>query len=191
MTIGPDGRERRTVVRRPMNPVGAHHGGPGRYTRVEPGHRIPGYWMDPRFEIHDHGRYGLYQPMYGGRWLRYYDDALLVDPYGQVIDGEYGIAWDQHGPDWRHDDRGIPEHSGVDEDYVDDRDYAHGDDDYDAYGERQYPSAYDHRPSQAGPIVITETTVTTAPTVQEKVWYEEVPARKAPRGYKRKARARK
>jgi Ni/Co efflux regulator RcnB len=189
VTVGPDGRERRTVVRRPMNSVAAHHGGHGRYSRIEPGHRVPGYWMDRRFGIQDYGRYGLYQPMYGGRWVRYYDDALLVDPYGQVIDGEYGMRWDQHGRDWRHDERGIPEYAGTDGYYPDDEDYALGEDDYEhgGYG----PQGYGHHAPQVGPIVITTTTVTTAPTVREQVRYEDAPARKAPRSYKRKSRARK
>ena len=30
----------------------------------------------------------------GTRWVRYYDDAVLIDPDGRVIDTRYGIEWD-------------------------------------------------------------------------------------------------
>ena len=46
------------------------------------------YWID------DAEYYGL-PPAYGPyRWVRYYNDALLVDIYsGQVVDTVYDIFW--------------------------------------------------------------------------------------------------
>ena len=174
------GRERVIVRRRMMN-EGSRHGAAAGYTRIERGHHVPGSWMHPRFHIQDYGRYGFYQPMYGGRWIRYYDDALLIDPHGQVIDGEWGMNWNDYGPDWRHDESGIPEYAGVGDHHAVDEGY--GDEGYE-YG--QDGCGY-HSP-QAGAIVITETVTTTPPTVEEKVWYEDVPVRHAPRHYKRKGR---
>ncbi len=146
---------------------------------------MPGSWMDPRFQIRDYERYGFYQPMYGGRWIRYYDDALLVDPYGQVIDGEWAMNWDEYGPDWRQGEGGIPEYVGADEHYPEHDGHAYAEQ-APAYGHGQGGYMY-HYP-QAGAIVITETTTTTPPTVEEKVWYEEVPVHRAPHTHKRKAR---
>lgn len=174
-----DGREQRTVVRREMTPpdMMMHGGGPAPYARIERGGRVPGHWMDPRFHVRDFGRYGFYQPMWGGRWIRYYDDALLVDPYGQVIDGQWGMKWDEYAGDWRRGPDGIPEYVGT-------GDYVPGDADYAAvrgphgygsapgygYGGYAYPGA--------GAITIVETVTTTAPTVEERVWYEEAPRRR-------------
>jgi Ni/Co efflux regulator RcnB len=186
----PGPHRERVVVRRRMDHDGPHHAGPGPmiehrgphhgapagHFRIERGHRVPGYWMHPRFHIQDFGRYGFYQPMWGGRWIRYYDDALLVDPYGQVIDGQWGMKWDEYDHDWRRGDDGIPEYVGDGDYYPDDEDYAwaEGRDGYaghHGYGQGGY--GY-HYPQGAGAIVITETITTTAPTVTEKVWYEDV-----------------
>ncbi len=183
----PGHHRERVVVRRHMrHGDGPHHGAPAGYTRIDRGIHVPGFCMVPRFLIRDYARYGFYQPMYGGRWIRYYDDALLVDPHGQVIDGEWGLNWDEYGPDWRHGERGIPEYAGADEYYPEDHGYpedaGHG-----GYGQSGYVYHY----PQAGAIVITETVTTTPGTVEEKVWYEDVPVHHAPRRHKGKARGRK
>lgn len=195
MTDGPGYHGDRVVVRRQMDHGMRHHGGQsGRYSRVERGHRVPGYWMQPRFQIHDFGRYGFYQPMYGGRWIRYYDDALLVDPYGQVIDGQWGMKWDEYDPDWRHDDRGIPEYVGTGDYHPDDQDYAwvEGEEGYAGHGGGYHhgQGGYGYTHPQAGAIVITETITTTAPTYEEKVWYEDVGVHHKPRAHKRKMRSK-
>jgi hypothetical protein len=186
---GPGAHRERIVVRRQMmEHDGAHRSATHRYSRIERGHRVPGQWLHPRFHIRDFGRYGLYQPMWGGRWIRYYDDALLVDPYGQVIDGQWGMAWDEYADDWRRGHDGIPEYIGYDDYYRDDGDHAwiDGDDGY--AGHHGYDQGgYGHQyPRGAGAIVVTETITTTAPTAEEKVWYENVHQR--PRANKRKPR---
>ena len=46
------------------------------------------YWIADPFYYHLPPAYGPY------RWVRYYDDALLVDTYtGQVVDVIYGVFW--------------------------------------------------------------------------------------------------
>ena len=46
------------------------------------------YWINDPFYYRLPPAYGPY------RWVRYYNDALLVDIYtGQVVDVEYDIFW--------------------------------------------------------------------------------------------------
>ena len=46
------------------------------------------YWIDDPFFYRLPPAYGPY------RWVRYYNDALLVDIYtGEVVDVEYDIFW--------------------------------------------------------------------------------------------------
>ena len=72
---------------------------------------MPGYWLAPSFYITDWGDYGLSQPPYGYRWSRYYDDAVLVDQYGRVMDSVSGLDWDGYGDD------GYTDHGDDDYDY--------------------------------------------------------------------------
>jgi Ni/Co efflux regulator RcnB len=186
---GPGARREHVVVRRrTMGHEGRHHADARRHVRIERGHRVPGQWLHPRFHIRDFGRYGLYQPMWGGRWIRYYDDALLVDPYGQVIDGQWGMAWDEYADDWRRGHDGLPEYIAYYDSYRDDGDHAWVDGDDGYAGHHGYDQGgYGHQyPRGAGAIVVTETITTTAPTAEEKVWYENVHQR--PRANKRKPR---
>jgi Ni/Co efflux regulator RcnB len=45
------------------------------------------YWLDP-------AEYGLPYPPPGAEWIRYYNDALLIDTYtGTVIDSIPGFFW--------------------------------------------------------------------------------------------------
>ena len=95
---------------RPMNP---HHGGQrwggningrwhggmqapggwGAYRRPSRGYQLDRYWMSGDFQIPDYYSYGLQAPANGYFWVRYYDDAVLVDSYGRVRDSVSGIAW--------------------------------------------------------------------------------------------------
>jgi hypothetical protein len=154
------------------------------YRRIDRGLMVPQYWWSPRFHVMNWGRYGLPQPMHGGRWVRYYDDALLVDDYGRVHDGRWGMRWDEYEDQWGYDDRGIPLYVGDGEYRPDGRDYrwveehqgrgsAHG------YGHQRQGYGYPQHPGHPGyagygGMVVTETTVTTSPTVIEKTVYEEV-----------------
>ena len=147
----------------------------GHIKRIERGFVVPHFWFGPQFHVRNWAMYGFPQPLHGGRWIRYYDDALLIDRAGRVMDGRYGYDWDRYGDDWGYDDSGIPIYVGgdgyYDDDYYGDGDYAEGPCDcgptyrhggYGGYG-------YGH-----GGMVITETTVTTEPTVETHVYYEDV-----------------
>lgn len=183
-------RERVIVRRNGGRVIGAHRGinAYPHYRRFERGHFVPNYWWGPRFHVMNWGRYGLPQPMHGGRWVRYYDDALMIDPYGRIHDGRWGMSWDDHADQWSHDDRGIPAyaHDG----YRDGRHYGRP-------GLHPYPQPYGHgQPPYAHPgygygggMVVTETTVTTSPTVITETVYEDV-IQSAPREAYRKRKAR-
>lgn len=67
------------------------------------GYRLPTYWVAPRFFVTDWRHYGLTQPTGGYNWVRYYDDAVLVDGRGSVYDHRSGVDWDR--ADAGYDDR--------------------------------------------------------------------------------------
>jgi Ni/Co efflux regulator RcnB len=137
----------RTVIRH----GGGHMGNPGRphrrfphIRRIDRGHMVPRFWASPRFHVRHWQMYGFPQPTAGHRWVRYYDDALLVDGRGRVRDGRYGMDWDRYGDRWGYDDSGIPVYVGDGDFQPDEQDYAwvegqgpaHGDGgwDYSEYG---------------------------------------------------------
>ncbi|MFT3966398.1 MAG: RcnB family protein [Sphingobium sp.] len=72
-------------------------GGWNGYYRPVPGWSLPSYWINPAFYIADWRGYGLPAPAAGYGWSRYYDDAVLTDRYGRVIDARYGYDWDRYG----------------------------------------------------------------------------------------------
>lgn len=84
-------------------------GGWSAYRRPVKGWALPGYWLAPSFTIIDWGDYGLATPPEGWRWSRYYDDAVLVDQYGRVMECVDGLDWD----------------GGYPGDYVDNGDYGY------------------------------------------------------------------
>lgn len=65
-----------------------------RYSRLDIGFFLDGLYFQPRFYIDDPWRYRL-PPVYGPyRWVRYYDDVLLVDVYtGEVVDVIHDFFW--------------------------------------------------------------------------------------------------
>lgn len=69
-------------------------GGWNAYRRMGRGHHLPNYWMGSGFRIPDYLSWGLAAPPYGYFWVRYYDDAVLVDGRGDVWDSVSGIGWD-------------------------------------------------------------------------------------------------
>ncbi|MCW3845829.1 RcnB family protein [Sphingomonas sp. LB-2] len=68
-------------------------GGWGGYHRPRRGGQLPPYWLSPNFQIPDYLSFGLSAPPYGFYWVRYYDDAVLVDAQGGVQASVSGIAW--------------------------------------------------------------------------------------------------
>jgi len=70
-------------------------GGWGAYRRPVRGYALPRYWVSPRFYVNDWQAYGLRQPAYGYNWVRYYDDAVLIDSHGSVFDSRSGLDWDR------------------------------------------------------------------------------------------------
>lgn len=98
-------------------------GGWGGYRRPVRGWTLPGYWIGGGFRIADWSNWGLSSPPYGYDWVRYYDDAVLIDRHGRVWDSVNGVEWDR------------------DEGYRDDRDDdAYG---YDAERDGRYGADYD------------------------------------------------
>jgi Ni/Co efflux regulator RcnB len=70
----------------------------GRYNRVGRGYVVPGYLRAPNFSVGNWWNYGLARPAPGQTWIRYYDDALLIDGSGRVVNMRYGLDWDRTGP---------------------------------------------------------------------------------------------
>jgi Ni/Co efflux regulator RcnB len=106
----------------PGQRVLVRHGGAGmpgtpqmhrrQFRRIDRGHFVPRFWWGPQFQVQHWQMYGFPQPMPGHRWIRYYDDALMIDDRGRVHDGRYGFEWDRYGERWSHDERGIPAYAG-------------------------------------------------------------------------------
>jgi Ni/Co efflux regulator RcnB len=127
-----------------MHNPGMHHmpRHPGRFThirRIGRGGSVPHAWFGPQFHIRHWGAYGFPEPFEGGRWVRYYDDAYLIDRDGRVHDGRHDMDWDRYGEDWDEDDRGVPVYVGDGDYETDDWDYEwaerheRDDDDSDGY----------------------------------------------------------
>jgi Ni/Co efflux regulator RcnB len=104
-------------------------GGWRAYRRPVRGWALPVYWNTPRFYISDWSVYGLQQPQYGYNWVRYYDDAVLVDSRGSVYDSVSDVDWDRQDgySDDGRDDRAYADDDGYEPpiapDYSDDRRY--------------------------------------------------------------------
>lgn len=65
-----------------------------RYQQFRPGVRIGGNYYAQRYWIADPARYRLPMAGFGQRWVRHYNDVLLVDVRsGRVIDVMRGFYW--------------------------------------------------------------------------------------------------
>ncbi|MGP1283114.1 MAG: RcnB family protein [Parasphingopyxis sp.] len=101
-----------------------HHGGRRFHSgsRFFVGGFLPSYFLAPRYYVVNYPSYGLARPAYGYRWVRYYDDAYLVDGRGHIADGRYGVRYgDDYRDDRRYDDRYYDERYDDDRRYYDDR----------------------------------------------------------------------
>lgn len=79
-------------------------GGWQAYRQPSRGWALPRYWSEQRFTVEDYWTYDLDEPGHGFRWVRYYDDAVLVDRDWRVVDWRDDIDWDWNGRDYRNDD---------------------------------------------------------------------------------------
>jgi Ni/Co efflux regulator RcnB len=70
-------------------------GGWAAYRQPFRGYRLPTYWVAPRFYVTDWSYYGLPAPVSGYNWVRYYDDAVMVDRQGAVYDHRGAIDWER------------------------------------------------------------------------------------------------
>jgi hypothetical protein len=194
-------------------PGGHAMGGMKGWKHFGRGHILPPHFRNRQFFVHNWQSFGWPAPMPGGNWVRYYDDALLIDGYGRVVDGRYGWDWDRRGGHSAYDDGGYDEgYAGSD--YRDDE-YRDGDDyGYDGDGcgggngcgpvahvppPPRHPG-YGHGPGYGsgysygygagcacGPVVVTETITTTAPVMETHTYYETVTEhRSAPRRHYKK-----
>lgn len=67
---------------------------PYRYTAFRPGVTIQRGYFAPRYYINDWNRYRLPRPGRNLRWIRHYDDVLLVNiRTGRVVDVQRGFYW--------------------------------------------------------------------------------------------------
>lgn len=109
-----------------------HHQFPRRLQR---GFIIPPMWFGPQFMISNWQVHGLRAPPQRHRWVRYYDDAYLVDHDGRIVDVRDRMRWDRD-EDWEMVE-GIPHRRGHGGMRRHDRDY---DEDCgcDDYGEGEY-----------------------------------------------------
>lgn len=69
-------------------------GGWGSYRRPVVGYVLPRYWVSPGFVVPNYGAYGLPAPQAGYRWSRYYDDAVMTDRHGRVLDHRGDVDWE-------------------------------------------------------------------------------------------------
>jgi Ni/Co efflux regulator RcnB len=183
------GQVTREVRQMHRGPDGRHGRRFGHIPRIGRGGFVSSGWWGPQFVVRNWQGYGFPQPFGGGRWIRYYDDALLIDRQGRVHDGRYGYDWDRHGDRWGYDGRGVPVYVGDGDYEPDDGDYEwaerweeRGGHDRDVYVDRRHHGGatqahgygYGYGGCGCGPVVVTETTTTTAPVVEQVTTYEYV-----------------
>ncbi|HZG09483.1 MAG TPA: RcnB family protein [Allosphingosinicella sp.] len=173
----------RHEVRQMHRAPGQHHGRRfGHIQRINRGGFVPQMWWGPQFVVRNWGGYGFAQPFQGGRWIRYYDDALLIDRTGRVHDSRYGHDWDRHGDRWSYDQSGIPVYVGDGDFEPDGGDYEwaerweQGRDGYARHGGAPSHHGYGQwaHGCGCGPVVVTETVTTTAPVMEQVTTYEYV-----------------
>lgn len=126
---------------------GMHPGRNFRHGRLRRGFTINPFWFGPQFQIQNWQMYGFSDPGADGRWVRYYDDAYLIDHGGRVLDTRYGMDWDEYGEEWGDDD-GIPAYRGRREWRGDDD----GDDDYAREEHRGGDRQHGGRHHRGGPM---------------------------------------
>jgi hypothetical protein len=118
-----------------------HHMGPmmGQHFqhRLQRGFIVPQFWWGPQFQVNNWQMYGFADPGPDGRWIRYYDDAYLIDHEGRIRDSREGLDWDRYGEQWDMAD-GIPAYHGSRDYRPDDRDYAYAEEQGDRDGHMRH-----------------------------------------------------
>ena len=88
-----------------------HPGADYRHRRLRRGAYIHPYWYGDQFHVGDWRGYGFRDPGRDRRWIRYYDDAYLVDRGGRVVERHEDYDWDRHGEEW-DEEYGVPGYRG-------------------------------------------------------------------------------
>ncbi|HZG45730.1 MAG TPA: RcnB family protein [Allosphingosinicella sp.] len=133
-TLAPQAASAQVIIN---NGGGFHHGGFGGGNFFG-GFAFGGFFHQPQFHVQNWQLYGFIQPRHGQRWIRYYDDAYLVDRRGYIHDRRHRVNWDRYGERWARDERGIPYYVGDGDYHPDGRDYQRVD------HERRYSSGWDY-----------------------------------------------
>lgn len=68
---------------------------PSVYDRIEPGRKVKGPALGNT--VYDFAGWGLPQPPAGMRWIRYYDDAVLIDARDRAVDVR-SVPWNAARP---------------------------------------------------------------------------------------------
>jgi Ni/Co efflux regulator RcnB len=68
-------------------------GGWAAYERPYRGFALPEYWRASSFQLANHAHERLPAPARGQRWSRYYNDAVLTDSRGHVVDMRIDHDW--------------------------------------------------------------------------------------------------
>jgi Ni/Co efflux regulator RcnB len=151
------------------------------YRHYERGQHGPGTWNDPAYAVNDWSDWGFPQPGPGMHWARYYDDAVLVDAYGTIVDTRYGVGWDGPRPGHGYGEgypQGVYTHPGTTVTHagnttITTQVYGGGP----AYAAGAYGGGYGGYGYASGGTVFispgtvtTTTTVTSEETVYKKVW---------------------
>jgi hypothetical protein len=102
------------------------------------GFAFGGFFHQPQFHVQNWQLYGFIAPRQDQRWVRYYDDAYLVDRRGYIHDRRQRVNWDRYGERWERDERGIPYYVGDGDYHPDGRDYRR------VESERRYSSGWDY-----------------------------------------------
>jgi hypothetical protein len=142
---------------------GGHGGWGGGYHRPFRGWRMPSFFLSPTFFIPNYSYYGLGDPGYGNNWVRYYDDAVLVDRDGNVEDTVSDLDWD------RYDRGSVPDYPGPDR-----GGYDYGDDDQVTWSGPDGSRVYHVAPGSVTTVIVQTQPVVTTTTrtyVEEKTVY--------------------
>jgi hypothetical protein len=90
----------------------SYGGGKHNFQRMHKGSRMNSFWFGSRFRVNNWATYGFAAPRPGWFWIRYYDDALLLDGSGMVRDYRGNMDWDRYGERWEYDGYGVPGYGG-------------------------------------------------------------------------------